>query len=245
MKRLFFFSIFIALVAISLVSCKSQTNSAKNEQNTEVVETEAQPAEVEQESEKMLIISTDLGDITIKLYNETPLHRDNFLKLAGEGFYNGLLFHRVMNEFMIQGGDPDSRNASAGQVLGNGGPGYTIPAEILPQFYHKKGALAAARMSDHVNPRKESSGSQFYLVMGKVHSNEELNFFESRTGVKYTPEQRNAYTTIGGTPHLDNGYTVFGEVLQGLEVIDKIAAVQTDGNNRPLKDVKMKISIIE
>jgi len=181
----------------------------------------------------------------VKLYNETPLHRDNFLKLAAEGFYNGLLFHRVINEFMIQGGDPDSRNAKQGQQLGNGGPGYTIPAEILPGLFHKKGVLAAARLGDNMNPRKESSGSQFYIVQGKAFTNEELDFFESRTGVKYTAAQRAAYTTLGGTPHLDGGYTVFGEVTEGLEVVDKIAKVAVDGNSRPLKDMKMNIRLIE
>jgi peptidyl-prolyl cis-trans isomerase B (cyclophilin B) len=146
----------------------------------------------------------------IKLYNETPLHRDNFIKLVNEKYYDGLLFHRVIKDFMIQCGDPNSRNAPAGQQLGMGGPGYTIPAEILPQFKHKKGAVAAARMGDQVNPKKESSGSQFYIV----HNN-------------------------NGTPHLDGAYTVFGEVIEGMDVIDKIATVNTGAADRPIEDVKI------
>jgi peptidyl-prolyl cis-trans isomerase B (cyclophilin B) len=244
MRRKIYSSLVIALVAMSTISCQSQTNNAK-EQNPEIAAANSKESLQANEPEKIVLITTDFGTIKVKLYNETPLHRDNFIKLVSSGFYNGLLFHRVINQFMIQGGDPDSRNAKAGQMLGNGGPGYTIPAEIMPQYFHKKGALAAARMGDNVNPQKESSGSQFYLVQGKVHSNEELDFFESRTGKKYAAAQRNAYTTLGGTPHLDGGYTVFGEVIEGLDVIDKIAQVPGDGQNRPLKDVKMTVSIVE
>ncbi|MDR0604424.1 MAG: peptidylprolyl isomerase [Bacteroidales bacterium] len=158
----------------------------------------------------IVLLKTTMGDMKIKLYNETPLHRDNFIKLVNEKYYDGLLFHRVINGFMIQGGDPNSKNAPAGQQLGTGGPGYTIPAEILPQFKHKKGALAAARLSDQINPKKESSGSQFYIV----HNN-------------------------NGTPQLDGGYTVFGEVIEGMNVIDKIASVKTDAADRPIVDVKI------
>jgi cyclophilin family peptidyl-prolyl cis-trans isomerase len=233
----------IVLISISGMSCQSQTaGSDKTQAQTAEAET---PAPVQKEPERMVLISTEFGEIKVKLYNETPLHRDNFLKLAGEEFYNGLLFHRVINEFMIQGGDPDSRNAKAGKQLGNGGPGYTIPAEIVPGLFHKKGVLAAARLGDNVNPRKESSGSQFYIVQGKVFTNEELDFFESRTGVKYSAAQRAAYTTLGGTPHLDGGYTVFGEVIEGLEVVDKLAKVAVDGNSRPLHDMKMNIRLVE
>ncbi len=193
------------------------------------------------EKEPRAIITTDYGEITIKLYNQTPKHRDNFIKLVKKGYYDDLLFHRVINTFMIQGGDPESKNASPMKGLGNGGPGYTLPAEILPGLYHKKGAVAAARLPDNINPEKASSGSQFYIVQGTVMSESQLNQIESSKQLKYTSKQREAYKTIGGAPHLDNDYTVFGEVVKGLEVVDKIAAVRVAGRNRPLQDVKMKI----
>ncbi len=198
------------------------------------------------QKEKMVLISTNYGDIKIKLYNETPKHRDNFIKLVKDGYYNDLLFHRVINNFMIQGGDPDSRNAKPSVLLGNGGPDYTIPAEFVAKCFHKKGALAAARTEDRVNPKKESSGSQFYIVQGKKYGDNELDAISSRNGIAYTEEQRNIYKKMGGTPFLDGSYTVFGEVIEGLDVIDKIAAVAVDKQtNRPLEDVKMKIKIIE
>lgn len=194
----------------------------------------------------MVLIETSLGNITVKLYNETPLHCDNFLKLVEDTFYNGCIFHRVINQFMIQGGDPDSKNPKPNQVLGNGGPGYTIAAEIVPTLFHKKGVLAAARLGDNVNPDKESSGSQFYIVQGKKFSSADLDMLETRMGTKFSTEQRDAYTNIGGTPHLDGNYTVFGEVVEGLEVVDKIAQVQTHpANNRPLQDIKMNMKIIQ
>lgn len=190
-----------------------------------------------------VIIKTSYGDIKIRLYDETPLHRDNFIKLVKEGYYNDLLFHRVINSFMIQGGDPNSRNAQPGQQLGMGGPGYTIPAEIDTNLIHKKGVLSAARMGDNVNPKRESSGSQFYIVQGKTYNDNELDMMESRMGRKYTPEQRQAYKTIGGTPHLDGSYTVFGEVIEGLDVVDKIAAVKTLPGDRPQVDVKFTVEL--
>jgi peptidyl-prolyl cis-trans isomerase B (cyclophilin B) len=196
-------------------------------------------------SQKMVLIETSLGNITVKLYNETPLHRDNFIKLVEDTFYNGCIFHRVINQFMIQGGDPDSKNPQAKQQLGNGGPGYTIAAEIISELFHKKGVLAAARLGDDVNPDKESSGSQFYIVQGKKFSDSDLNMLETRMNRKFTPEQRETYKNIGGTPHLDGNYTVFGEVVEGLEVVDKIAQEQTNlSNNRPLQDIKMNMKII-
>lgn len=250
--------------------------------------------------ETLVLIETEQGNIKIKLYNETPLHRDNFIKLAKEGFYNDLLFHRVIKNFMIQGGDPDSKTADHNKVLGDGGPSYTIPAEIIPGLIHKKGALAAARMGDDVNPSRASSGSQFYIVHGKTFAesdlqkledrrfgmakNAEINAFlkdpknsayaervskaraennqqafadalkeiepivlsqmEKLPNMKLTPEQKSIYTTIGGAPHLDGAYTVFGEVIEGLEVIDKIAAVSCDSHDRPTVNVKMKVSVI-
>ncbi|MCX2472943.1 peptidylprolyl isomerase [Pedobacter sp. MC2016-05] len=191
-------------------------------------------------------IKTEFGECIVKLYNETPLHRENFLKLAKDGYYNGTLFHRVIKDFMIQGGDPDSRNAKPDSLLGEGGPKYTIPAEFSDSLFHKKGVLAAAREGDMVNPKKESSGSQFYLVQGKVFTDEQLNSLEEKRLKFKIPEyQRQVYKTIGGTPHLDRNYTVYGEIVVGLDMVDKIAMLQTDKNNRPKQDVKMDISILK
>lgn len=194
---------------------------------------------------KIVVISTHLGEIKLKLYDETPLHRDNFIKLVNEHYFDSTLFHRVINKFMIQGGDPDSRRAVAGAMLGNGGPNYTIPAEFIPALIHKKGVLAAAREGDMVNPQKASSGSQFYIVQGKVFTTEELDMLSKRMGKSFTAEQIKTYTTIGGTPHLDGSYTVFGEVISGWDVIDKIAAVATDQNNRPKEDIRMFVKFAE
>ena len=196
--------------------------------------------------ERIVLLSVDgYGDIKLKLYNETPQHRDNFIKLAKEGFYNGTIFHRIIKDFMIQGGDPNSKDAKEGQPLGTGGPGYTVPAEILEQFIHKKGALSAARQGDRVNPKRASSGSQFYIVQGQKLDEDGLKNFELRRGKPYTDEQKKEYLKNGGTPHLDGAYTVFGEVISGMEVIDKIAAVQTGPGDRPLKDVKMTVKILK
>ena len=189
-----------------------------------------------------VLISTDYGDMKVKLYQETPRHTANFVKLVKEGFFDGLLFHRVINHFMIQGGDPNSKDAKEGQMLGDGNLGYTIPAEFVPGLYHKKGALAAARTN---NPEKASSSCQFYIVQGNVWDDNGLQMIEQRYGKTFSLPQRECYKTVGGTPFLDNDYTVFGEVVEGLEVIDKIAAVPCGPNDRPKKDVKMKISIIE
>lgn len=187
-------------------------------------------------------IETPYGDMVVKLYDETPKHRDNFIKLVKEGFYDNLLFHRVIENFMIQGGDPDSKGAPAGKMLGVGDVGYTVPAEFVKGLYHKKGALSAARQGDAVNPAKASSGCQFYIVQGQVYPQEMFAMFESR-GFKLNDEQKQLYSTVGGTPHLDGDYTVFGEVIEGLDVIDKIAAVQTDRADRPVEDVWMKMRI--
>ena len=190
-------------------------------------------------------IETSYGDMVVKLYNETPLHRDNFIKLVKDGTYNDLLFHRVINQFMIQGGDPKSRDAKPGQMLGDGELGYTLPAEFVPSLYHKKGALAAARQADAVNPEKRSSSCQFYIVQGTTWDANRLKMVEQRMGKSFTPEQVQVYATLGGTPFLDGDYTVFGEVVEGMEVIDKIAAVTCGPNDRPVEDVKMKMYIIE
>ena len=190
-------------------------------------------------------IETSYGDMVVKLYNETPLHRDNFIKLVKEGTYDGLIFHRVINQFMIQGGDPKSRDAKPGQRLGDGELGYTIPAEFVPGLIHKKGALAAARQGDQVNPQKASSSCQFYIVQGTTWDANRLKMVEQRIGKSYTAEEAEVYATVGGTPFLDGDYTVFGEVVEGMEVIDKIAAVPCGPMDRPIEDVKMKMSIIE
>lgn len=246
-------------------------------------------------------IETTHGVMVAVLYDDTPLHRDNFIKNIREGVYKDLLFHRVINEFMIQGGDPDSRNAQPGQVLGNGSLGYTIPAEFRPNHYHRKGVLAMARQGDDVNPKKESSSCQFYIVHGKVFEEKVLGMMEERVNQQtknqifnellmkpenaallkkakdavaakdqaklqevvntlnpaieeefakrgkfaFSEEQKKAYTSLGGAPHLDGSYTAFGEVIEGLEVLDKIAAEKTDQYNRPATDIKMNITIIE
>lgn len=277
MKRPLILSI---LLAISLVAC---THKAKdNENNTHIR------------------LETNEGDILIALYDETPLHRDNFIKLTRQKFFDGTLFHRVINDFMIQGGDPESKNATSETFLGNGGPGYNIPAEIRTDIFHKKGALAAAREGDDTNPERASSGSQFYLVEGKVFTLKELGDMEkakntqlrsqlitslkkeyqpqldslltiqkktgdtvalanfvadlnqkidttiAKQGFQFTEKQKQTYTTIGGTPHLDGAYTVFGEILEGQEVVDKIAEAQTDDKDRPLEDIViLKASVVE
>ena len=247
-----------------------------------------------------VLLSTSYGDIRIKLYEKTPQHSDNFMKLAKDGYFDSTLFHRVIEHFMIQGGDPDSRAAKPGIMLGNGGPAYTIPAEIVPEYIHKRGVLAAARESDDVNPLKASSGSQFYIVQGKVFNDKGLAAVEVKVEkrtkqyilgtilretansqlikdferclqqkdsvgmrkliTQFTPEieavyakmtpfkisekQRRVYKTIGGVPHLDGAYTVFGEVIEGMDVVDRIAAAKTDSNDRPVINIPMKIKAI-
>jgi len=274
MRNTIFFSIVLFLTALFFTQCKNQEKKVKG---------------------TILKMETSMGEMTIKLYDETPKHKENFLKLANEGYFDGMLFHRVIKEFMVQGGDPDSKTANKGQRLGTGGPGYTIEAEFKANLLHKKGALSAARTGDQMNPEKRSSGSQFYIVQGKKYTDEELKMMEEKSKMeqlmpfvseflknpdneniskqiqekqmardregfdslimvvteivskqypevktkKYTDEQKEVYKTIGGTPHLDGGYTVFGEVIEGLDVIDKIAAVSTDNSDRPNVDVKI------
>lgn len=190
-------------------------------------------------------ITTDFGVMVAELYDATPKHRDNFLKLAEEGYFNDLLFHRVIEGFMIQGGDPNSRGAAAGTPLGSGGPGYQVDAEFVDSLVHVRGAIAAARTGDNVNPQRKSSGSQFYIVQGSPVDNTTLDQMERRKGFTYTEEQRKEYLDQGGTPFLDRDYTVFGRVISGLEVIDKIAEVEKDGRDRPRQDVKMTIRVIK
>lgn len=200
---------------------------------------------------KQVILETDSGNIRIELYNETPLHRDNFLKNVREGIYNGVLFHRVITNFMIQTGDTVSRHAVPGQLLGESKEGEKIPAEIcFPELFHKRGSLAAAREGDEVNPERKSSQHQFYIVWGRRLSDMMLDQVQDRldetTGgqIKLTPELREAYQRFGGTPHLDGQYTVFGQVVEGLDVVNRIQWTETDANNRPLNDIRIIKAII-
>ena len=189
---------------------------------------------------------TNYGDIIIKLYNETPQHRDNFLTLVEECFYDSTLFHRVIAGFMIQAGDPDSKNAVPKKQLGAGGPGYTVPAEFRKDLIHKKGALAAARQGDQVNPQKRSSGSQFYIVVGRPWTEDEMIMVQQKTVIKYTDEQKKIYETIGGYPFLDREYTVYGEVIEGLDVVDAISVADTNPADRPLQDIVIEsVEIVE
>ena len=275
LKQLIFFT---AIALFSVSSCQSG-NTNKNEVNTSGIGNKT-------DGDTLILIETPYGNMKIKLYDQTPKHKANFIKLAKKGYYNDLLFHRVINQFMIQGGDPDSKNATSEKMLGNGGPGYEIDAEFNDSLFHKKGVIAAAREGDDVNPLKKSSGSQFYIVQGRIFTDEELDKLEEQSSVgnyiashpeitkeatnyritgnnsafnklieaikkkdnfkitKISDYKRTIYKTIGGTPHLDNNYTVFGELVEGLDVIDKIAAVKTDKNDRPIEDVKMTIKVI-
>ena len=274
-------SVAVAAIVGGAVTLNKSRSSSKN---IKEMTKQNKPGDV------LVEIKTTEGDLTVRLFGDTPRHRDNFVKLAKEGYYNGVLFHRVINEFMVQTGDPDSKTAPAGKMLGSGGPGYDIEAEIVyPTHFHKRGALAAARQGDQVNPERRSSGSQFYIVTGKAYNDSTLNQMErqlqmmqkqnifndlarehrdsimtlrrnrdqaglqalqdelvaitekkaAEAPARLTSVQREAYTTTGGTPHLDNQYTVFGEVVDGMDVIDKIEKVETDSHDRPLKDVKI------
>ena len=221
MKKLYFltFFLFVSLFAFSQKTVEHKVN---------------------QKGGVLAEMQTNYGKIVVKLYDETPLHRDNFIKLVQKGVYDGLLFHRVIEKFMIQGGDPDSKDAPKGAMLGNGTLGYSIPAEFRPELFHKRGALCAAREGDEVNPNRESSASQFYIVQGRTFSMQELDMMSERFGIKFSEEQRNVYATEGGAPHLDGSYTVFGEVVEGMDVVDKIAAVERDRFDRPLEDVRIE-----
>jgi cyclophilin family peptidyl-prolyl cis-trans isomerase len=195
-------------------------------------------------SKCLIEITTDFGVMMAELYDATPQHRDNFLKLAGEGFYDGLLFHRVIDGFMIQGGDPNSRNAAAGVSLGSGGPGYQVPGEFVDSLVHIRGAIAAARTGDGVNPERKSSGSQFYIVQGTAVDASMLDMLEKKKGFKYTAEQRAAYLEHGGTPFLDRDYSVYGRLVSGFDVLDQIARAPKDARDRPTKDIKMTVKVI-
>ncbi len=194
-----------------------------------------------QDKETIVLIDTNKGKIKVKLYNDTPKHRDNFIKNVEKKIYDGLLFHRVIRQFMIQGGDINSKDAPAKELLGSGDLGYTIPAEIVyPKYFHKAGALCAARTGNDVNPQKESSATQFYIVTGKYFTSMELDKMEKKDNIKFTPEQREAYMMQGGYPQLDQEYTVFGEVISGMKVVNKIQMVETDENDRPIEDIRIK-----
>lgn len=201
------------------------------------------------EKRSIVRIETTMGNIRVALFDDTPIHRDNFLELAGKGFYDGTLFHRVINEFMVQGGDPDSRTAQPGQLLGDGDNGYTLQPEFcLPFIYHWRGALAAAREGDDVNPEQRSSGCQFYIVYGKKQSESDMKKVRARLApmdIEITSQMAEDYRLRGGTPHLDGQYTVFGEVIEGLEVVQMMQVVPTDSNDRPLKDVRITRMVIE
>ena len=198
-----------------------------------------------QEVETLVLIDTDMGKIKVKLFNDTPQHRDNFIKNVKEHRYDGLLFHRVIKQFMVQGGDINSKDAPIEQHLGDGDPGYTIPAEIVyPKYFHKRGMLCAARTSDDENPERASSGTQFYIVTGKFYTEMELDKMEKAENRTFTPEERQAYMLEGGAPNLDNKYTVFGEVIKGMKVVDKIQFVETNEDDRPLKNIKIKTMTI-
>lgn len=284
--------IFISMAcALGLLSCSAkaseQSTESTTDQNSDQTMTQEESAQAG--PDKKVIISTTEGDIEVLLYGDTPKHQANFLKLAKEGYYDGTLFHRVINEFMVQAGDPDSKGAPAGKHLGQGGPGYQIDAEfVYPKHFHKYGALAAARTGDQMNPERKSSGSQFYIVTGKKYSEAELgqmdnylknNAMQTRfmelvkqheseirtmqqqgdqAGLQklqeqlvsqvesdmdgkggLTEEQKAIYTAVGGTPHLDGQYTVFGEVTKGMDVVEKIQKAQTDGADRPTQDIKI------
>lgn len=194
-----------------------------------------------QEAETIVQIDTDKGKIKVKLYNDTPKHRDNFIKNVNDHLYDGLLFHRVIKQFMIQAGDINSKDAPIEQHLGDGDLGYTIPAEIVfPKYFHKRGVLAAARVGDEENPERASSASQFYIVTGKFFTEMELDKMEKEQGITFTPEQREAYMLEGGTPHLDGKYTIFGEIIKGMKVVDKIQFTETNAEDRPVENIRIK-----
>lgn len=275
----------VALIATAAFATGKEIPGGQDPYNNEM---NAAISQSEVPAGPTLDVATTAGNIKIRLYDDTPLHRDNFLKLAKEGYYDGVLFHRVINDFMVQTGDPESKEAPAGKMLGSGGPGYTIPAEIVyPKHYHKYGALAAARTGDEMNPERKSSGSQFYIVTGKKYLPQQISRMEEMSvqkqlqsyfmelqrqnmdtirqlrlakdsvglenlrqeliketeanvkPVTMTEAQVRDYTTIGGTPHLDGQYTVFGEVLEGMDVVEKIQKAETDGRDRPLEDIRI------
>lgn len=233
----------IAVCSVSIVNAQVKKPKKKIVQKHKVAKPNVavKPRSVFDTAITRVKITTNFGEMIVKLYNRTPMHRDNFIKLVKEHFYDSLLFHRVINTFMIQGGDPNSKNAETGSFLGEGDVGYTIPAEFDSTLYHKRGALCAARTD---NPEKASSGCQFYIVQGKTYSDGQLDMLTMKNKVWFSPAKRMTYKMLGGTPQLDMNYTVFGEVESGLEVIDKIATTPRDNNNRPITDVRMRMELL-
>lgn len=239
---------FLYMTLIIPTGCSSPKKNDRSIHNENITNINIQE-EITQDTMKKLkhvLIQTNLGDIIIALYDETPLHRDNFIKLVNENYYDGILFHRIIKGFMIQAGDPDSKTATPAQQLGSGGPGYTIPAEFNPSLIHKRGAVAAARTGDHLNPKKASSGSQFYIVDGQKWSMQDMNSIAMQTGKQFSEKAMATYTSVGGAPFLDGDYTVFGEVIEGLDVVDKIAAQEKNQADRPKTDIVIRsMKIIE
>lgn len=289
--------LFLTALVMTVTSCSAGASSSESgSEGGDSVKSEVKSNTMTMDTSNastgnvLVDISTSEGDIRVMLYGDTPKHRDNFVKLVEDGFYNGTLFHRVINEFMIQAGDPDSKNAPSGKMLGSGGPGYNIDAEIVyPAHFHKRGALAAARQGDQVNPERRSSGSQFYIVTGKVYNDGQLRQMEgqlvnrqkqsvfnrlagerrdailsmrrnrdqaglqklqeelvaimeaevAKNPASFTDEQRQAYSTVGGTPHLDGDYTVFGEIVSGMDVVEKIEKAATNAQDRPNEDIRI------
>ncbi|MCR5453579.1 MAG: peptidylprolyl isomerase [Bacteroidales bacterium] len=235
----------ILLVITALMMMVQLSPAQKNNRNKNAKQQQVAEQQVKQNNNIMILLETTMGNIKIELYDDTPVHSNNLKKLVEEGFYDGILFHRVIDGFMVQTGDPDSKAATPGQRLGAGGPGYTLPAEIIPNHFHKRGAIAAARTGDQGNPMRRSSGSQFYIVHGTVTPAANLKAY-SRYGLEFSDEQIQAYSTIGGAPTLDAQYTVFGEVVEGMDVVDKIATAERDSADRPKTDIKIvKASVID
>lgn len=242
-------ALFVMVCTCILFAGCSSSQASKNGTNDLAIDNEKAEAKQQEESETIInrnmedltkvIFKTSMGDITIALYDNTPKHRENFIKLVNDNYYNNVLFHRIIKGFMIQTGDPDSKGAPAGKQLGSGGPGYTIPAEFHKENFHKRGAVAAARQGDQVNPAKESSGSQFYIVDGQKFDENTLNQISFQYRINFTDAQKKIYQEEGGAPFLDMQYTVFGEVVEGMDVVDKIAAQPKDRFDRPNTDIKI------
>jgi peptidyl-prolyl cis-trans isomerase B (cyclophilin B) len=240
--------LFVVLCILALCACEKKNKEQENTEQNAAANTAEKIQElpkVDVSKLKKVKITTSMGEIVVALYDDTPIHRDNFIKLAKEKTLNGSIFHRVIDGFMIQGGDPTTKDPNSKIPPGQGGPGYNLKAEIKRNHLHKRGALAAARLPDQMNPERESSGSQFYIVQAGPVKPEDLTMMENYFGIKYTDAEKKMYYEIGGRPDLDMQYTVFGEVVSGLDVVDKIAKVQKNAQDKPLKDIKMELQIVQ